>query len=81
MEKRVSQTDESTDVRSSIARLRQILDEPRSPEDKAQLLRTVLDEVPRLRHVRRIRFVLLGRHALQVHARALRAMLDPEPGG
>jgi len=45
MEKRVSQTDESTDVRSSIARLRQILDEPRSPEDKAQLLRTVLDEV------------------------------------
>jgi O-acetyl-ADP-ribose deacetylase (regulator of RNase III) len=37
--------------------------------------RTVLQEIPRLEHVKRIRFVLLGEHALQVHKEALQSAL------
>jgi O-acetyl-ADP-ribose deacetylase (regulator of RNase III) len=35
--------------------------------------RSVVDEIPRLEHVKRIRFVLFGQYALQVHKRALAA--------
>lgn len=37
--------------------------------------RTVLEEIPRLEHVKRIRFVLLGAHALQAHKEALQSAL------
>jgi O-acetyl-ADP-ribose deacetylase (regulator of RNase III) len=38
--------------------------------------RTVLQEIPRLEHVERIRFVLLGDHALQLHKEALLSALE-----
>ena len=37
--------------------------------------RTVLEEIPRLEHVKRIRFVLFGQYALQVHKEALQSAL------
>jgi O-acetyl-ADP-ribose deacetylase (regulator of RNase III) len=39
-------------------------------------LRTVLEEAARLAHVRRIRFVLIGQYALQVHKEALQAQMS-----
>ena len=42
--------------------------------------RTVLQEIPRLEHVKRIRFVRLGEHALQVHKEALQSALREVEG-
>lgn len=50
-------------------------------EEAAEVaLRTVVQTVPQLRHVKRIRFVLHGQKALDVHERALVRILAQEEG-
>lgn len=44
-------------------------------------LRTIVEEAPRLRHVKRIRFVLWGADALAAHEEVLRSLRPGESGG
>ncbi len=50
-------------------------------EAAAVALRTVLEVAPRLEKVRRVRFVLMGSRALQVHTRALERLAGGGGGG
>lgn len=49
-------------------------------EEAAQVaLKTVVERIPSLRSVRRIRFVLHGRRALEIHGRILRELAEDRP--